>query len=136
MTDASPPPTPPMEGGHDVLLRRNLEGVFNERDAGRRTSAVAALYVAEPVMYEPDAIVTGREAISEVAGRLQVQFGPDFRFVPVGASTGHHGIASLRWEAGPSGGPVVVTGSDVAEIVDGRIARLWVLLDPPPPATA
>jgi hypothetical protein len=36
----------------------------------------------------------------------------------------------LRWEAGPEGGPVAVTGSDAAQIVDGRIASLWVLLNP------
>ncbi|MDR6952883.1 hypothetical protein J2X65_002242 [Ancylobacter sp. 3268] len=124
----------PAMGDHDALLRSNLDGVFNEREAGRRAAGVAALYVADPVMYEPDAVVSGRTAIAEVAGRLQVQFGPDFRFVPVGRATGHHGIACLRWQAGPAAGPVVVTGADVAEIVEGRIARLWVLLDPPPAA--
>jgi len=115
----------------DHLLRANLQRVFNDRDDATRTAAVAELFVADPVMYEPDAIVTGREAIAATAGALLERFGPDFTFVPVAPAVGHHGTGALRWQAGPPGGPIAVTGTDVAEIVDGRIARLWVLLDPP-----
>ncbi|MGV7030654.1 nuclear transport factor 2 family protein [Methylobacterium symbioticum] len=119
------------EPDYDRILRANLERVFNERDAERRAAALAELFVEAPVMYEPANVVQGREAISTVAGKLLDQFGPTFRFSPVGAAVGHHGLGSLRWHAGPDGGPVTVTGSDVAEIIDGRIARLWVLLNPP-----
>jgi hypothetical protein len=87
------------------------------------------LLVGEPVMYEPTDVVRGRAAIADVAGKLLEQFGPTFRFMPVGAAVGHHGLGSLQWQAGPDGGPIIVTGSDVAEVVDGRIARLWVLLN-------
>lgn len=121
--DAAPEPD------YDHLLRSNLERVFNEREPGRRAQAIADLFVAEPVMYEPDGVVQGREAISAVAGKLLDQFGPDFAFVPEKAAIGHHGIGSLRWHAGPVGGPVIVSGIDTAAIVDGRIERLWVLLD-------
>lgn len=115
----------------DALLRSNLDRVFNQRDPEARAEAIAALYVAEPVMYEPDAVIEGRAAISAVAGGLLERFGPDFAFVAEGPAQGHHGMAVLRWHAGPVGGPVAVTGADLAEIVDGRIARLWVLLNPP-----
>ena len=118
------------EPDYDQLLRANLERVFNERDAGKRAVALAELFVDEPVMYEPTDVVRGREAISAVAGKLLEQFGPTFRFSPVGVAVGHHGQGSLRWQAGPDDGPVAVTGTDVAEVVGGRIARLWVLLDP------
>lgn len=110
-------------------LRANLQRIFNERDAGLRAAAIAELYVAEPIMYEPDAVIEGREAISAVAGELLDQFGPDFRFTPEGDGVGHHGIGALRWHAGTRSTPHMVTGTDVAEIVDGRIARLWVLLN-------
>ena len=121
------------EPDYDHLLRSNLERVFNERDAERRAAALEELFGAEPVMYEPTNVVTRCAAISEVAGKLLDQFGPTFRFTPEGAAVGHHGLGSLRWQAGPAGGPVAVTGTDIAEIIDGRIARLWVLLNPPPP---
>ncbi|CAO4152366.1 nuclear transport factor 2 family protein [Methylorubrum extorquens] len=119
------------EPDYDRLLRANLERIFNERDAGKRAAALDELYVAEPVMFEPTDVVRGRSAIVAVAGNLLEQFGPTFRFSPIGIAVGHHGLGSLQWQAGPDGGPVVVTGADVAEFADGRIARLWVLLDPP-----
>jgi hypothetical protein len=115
----------------NALLRANLEQVFNERDADKRIAAIQQLFSAEPTMYEPEGIVTGQAAISDVAGALLEQFGPDFSFVAQGVAVGHHGMAYLRWHAGPKEGPVVVTGADVAEVVDGKIVRLWVLLDPP-----
>ncbi|SDD39853.1 nuclear transport factor 2 family protein [Belnapia rosea] len=120
------------EPDYDRLLRENLERVFNERDAGRRAAALEELYAPDPVMYEPGNVVRGRAAIGEVAGALLEQFGPAFRFRPAGAAVGHHGLGVLPWQAGPEGGPVTVTGTDAAEIADGRIVRLWVLLDPPP----
>ncbi|MCJ8142336.1 nuclear transport factor 2 family protein [Ancylobacter sp. A5.8] len=118
------------EPDYDHLLHANLARVFNERDDAKRAAAVGELFVADPVMYEPDNVVNGRAAIAAVAGQLLKQFGPTFRFTPAGPAVGHHGLAVLRWEAGPEGGPVAVTGSDAAQIVDGRIARLWVLLNP------
>ncbi|WP_257167729.1 nuclear transport factor 2 family protein [Bradyrhizobium sp. SRS-191] len=115
---------------YDHLLRSNLNRVFNERDPAKRAEAIAELFVETPIMFEPTNIVSGRAEISRVAGDLLQQFGPDFVFVPVAAAVGHHGMAHLPWQAGPKDGPVAVTGADVAEIVDGRIARLWVLLNP------
>ncbi|GLH21203.1 hypothetical protein BR1R3_39450 [Pseudomonas atacamensis] len=116
---------------YDALLRANLQRVFNERDAHKRIAAVQELFADTPTMYEPTGIVTGRAAISEVAGALLDQFGSDFAFVPEGPAVGHHGLGYLRWHAGPSAGPTVVSGVDVAEIKAGKIVRLWVLLDAP-----
>jgi hypothetical protein len=124
---------PPASSAPDfnALLRANLAQVFNERDANKRIAAIQQLFSTEPTMYEPEGVVTGHAAISGVAGALLEQFGPDFSFVAQGVAVGHHGMAYLRWHAGPMEGPVVVTGADVAEVVDGKIVRLWVLLDPP-----
>jgi len=116
---------------YDHLLKANLQRVFNERDAAARDAAIADLFVAEPVIFEPDGVVTGRAAISRVAGELLEKFGPTFVFVPDGKAVGHHDLGYLRWHAGPRGGPVAITGADVAELADGRIARLWVMLDAP-----
>lgn len=114
---------------YDALLRANLQRVFNERDAQKRIAAVHELFAGTPTMYEPTGIVTGRAAISEVAGALLDQFGADFAFVAEGTAVGHHGLGYLRWHAGPGDGPVIVSGVDVAEISGGKIVRLWVLLD-------
>ena len=116
---------------YDALLRANLQRVFNERDAQKRIAAVQELFADTPTMYEPTGIVTGRAAISEVAGALLDQFGADFAFVPEGPAVGHHGLGYLRWHAGLSAGSTVVSGVGVAEISEGKIGRLWVLLDGP-----
>ncbi|OHV15515.1 hypothetical protein BK022_18460 [Methylorubrum extorquens] len=131
MTDSNETSQGSAEPDYDGLLRANLERVFNERDVDRRAAALNELFVAEPIMYEPTNVVQGRAAISAVADNLLDQFGPTFRFTPIGGAVGHHGLGTLQWQAGPEGGPVTVTGADVAEVVDGRIARLWVLLNPP-----
>lgn len=115
----------------DGLLRANLEQVFNERDDTKRAAAIAALYTQAPVMYEPSRPVHGQDAICRVASDLLKQFGPTFRFRAEGVAVGHHGMATLRWTAGEPDVPPVVQGFDTAEILDGRIARLWVLIDPP-----
>lgn len=120
----------PAPADFNRLLRANLQRVFNERDPVRRADAIAELYSADPTMYEPDAVIEGREAISAVVGKLLDQFGPEFRFTPETDAVGHHGVGSMRWHAGTLAMPRMVTGTDTAEIVDGRIARLWVLLDP------
>lgn len=115
---------------YNGILRANLERVFNERDSSLRLAAVAELFVAEPIMYEPAGIVRGQVDIANTAGQLLEQFGPTFRFTPTRDAVGHHGVGSLPWEAGPEGEAVTVRGSDVAEIRDGKIARLWVMLEP------
>lgn len=115
----------------DALLQANLERVFNERDDARRADAIAALYTEAPVMYEPAGPVHGRGDIHRIAGELLQQFGPRFRFAAQGMAAGHHGMATLRWTGGEPGQPPAVQGFDTAEIVDGRIARLWVLIEPP-----
>lgn len=111
---------------YDLLLRSNLERVFNERDAVRRAAAIEELFVAEPILYEPVDVVHGRDGISRAAADLLEKFGSDFAFVPDGRAVGNHGLGVLTWHTTRAG----ITGIDVAEIHDGRIARLWVLLTP------
>ena len=130
MSSNNHPVGDPVPVDFNRLLRANLQRVFNERNPVRRAEAIAELYSADPTMYEPDAVIDGREAISAVAGKLLDQFGPEFRFTPETDAVGHHGVGSMRWHAGTPTAPRMVTGTDTAEVVNGRIARLWVLLDP------
>ena len=53
-------------------------------------------------------------------------------FEAEGPAVGHHGLGRLRWRAVDSSGkPLGVTGTDIAFVEDGRIAKLYVILDPP-----
>lgn len=116
--------------GYEQLLRANLLRVFGERDRARRRAAIAELYLPDAVLYEPDAVATGHEAIDQAVETLLTHLPATFVFSAQGPVVGHHGVARLRWNAGPVNGPVAATGTDVAHITAGRIHSLYVLLDP------
>ena len=114
----------------EPLLHENLVRVFGERNRERRQAAIAELYAPDAVLYEPDAAAVGHRAINAAVETLLANVPPEFVFSAKGRAIGHHGIARLRWAAGPQNAPVAVTGTDVARVVGGRIYRLYVLLDP------
>ena len=116
---------------YDRLMQANLARVFNERDAGKRTRAIAELYAEGAVLYEPpDMAAEGHAAISEAVTGLLASLPPDFAFTATGPALGHHGLGRLRWQAGPPNGPVAVNGMDVARFRDGRIHSLHVFIEP------
>ncbi len=115
---------------YDRIMRSNLASVFNERDAERRLAAIHELYAQDAVLYDPHAVVTGHTAISDTVAALLASLPPDFVFEPTGPAVGHHDAARLRWKSGPPGGPVAVTGTDFAAFSSGKIATLYVFLDP------
>jgi hypothetical protein len=116
----------------DALMQGNLVRVFGERDADRRRAALRELYAEDATLYEPQAVVTGREAISGAVDSLLAGMPLDFVFTPAGHGVGHNGVGRLFWRAGPPDGPVAVTGTDVAHVEGGRIKSLHVFLDPVP----
>lgn len=115
---------------YDGVLQANLTRVFGERDTARRVKAIAELYAEDATLYEPDSSVTGHAAINQAVETLLSNLPPNFVFRAIGPAVGHHGLARLRWQAGPPRGPVAVTGTDVARIAGGRIETLHVFLDP------
>lgn len=114
----------------DALMRAHLARVFNERDADLRARALEELYVEDAELVDPQGVSRGREAISRTIGALHAALPPGFDFAPTGPATGHHGAACLRWRGGPPANPSAMTGTDVARIEDGRIASLYVFVDP------
>jgi len=116
----------------DALMQANLVRVFGERDADRRRAALRELYAEDAVLYEPQAVASGWEAISAAVGSLLDGMPPGFTFSPAGQAVGHNGVGRLFWRAGPPAGPVAVTGTDVAHVEGGRIKTLHVFLDPAP----
>lgn len=118
----------------DALLRANLESVFNQRDPARRAAAIAGLYAADAMLYEPDSAVSGHHAIGHAVEALLARLPAHFAFAARGPAVGHHGLARLHWQLGPPGGPASASGTDVARIERGLIRALHVFLDPPEPA--
>jgi hypothetical protein len=113
------------------IMQANLEQVFGERDALRRIEAIRELYAEDAELHEPHQSVRGHAAISQAVTDLLAHLAPDFTFSAIRPASGHNGVGRLRWRAGPPGGPVAVTGADVARIESGLIRSLHVFIDQP-----
>jgi hypothetical protein len=111
-----------------TLMRRNLYEVFNERDPGRRTAAITEVYGADPVFYEKDSVVEGREALGARVQAL-LDEAPEFAFSADGEATENHNMGRLTWHLGPPGAPPVVTGTDIAITGDGTIQALYTFVE-------
>lgn len=118
------------EGDFHGLLTANLERVFAPVDSEARLAAIREIYAPDATLCEPDAVAVGHDAIASAVEALFAHLPGDLVFSALGPAVGHHGVARLRWRAGPPGGPVAAMGTDVARIEDGRIRSLHVLLDP------
>lgn len=81
---------------YDNLMQANLVRVFGERDAGRRSEAIRALYAEDAVLNEPHSSAKGHAAISEAVGQLLASLPPGFVFTAIGPAIGHHGIGRLK----------------------------------------
>ncbi|GGD26259.1 nuclear transport factor 2 family protein [Aureimonas glaciei] len=114
----------------DRLLQTNLLRVFGERDAEQRIQIIRELYVADAVLYEPGSSATGHAEINRAVDALLSSLPPGFAFSALGPAVGHHGMARLRWQLGLPGGPVAVSGTDVACFDGDLIQTLHVFIDP------
>jgi hypothetical protein len=115
---------------YDGLLRANAKRVFSEPSVERRLTALKELWAESGVLVENEHVVTGREAVSAHVGTLLKMLPPGTTFEAEGSAAGHHGLGRLRWRAvDTSGKPLGVTGTDIAFVEDGRIAKLYVILD-------
>ena len=111
------------------LLHRNLQEVFGEGDAARRRLAIDQLYTTDCVLYVPPGVFVGRDALDKFAGDLRATH-PHFVYTPLGAAQAVHNAGILGWGSGPRGGAPDYTGLDVIIVHDGRIAALYVFLNP------
>jgi SnoaL-like domain len=116
---------------YDHLLRANAKRIFSEPGVERRLTALKELWAESGVLVENEHVAVGREAVSDSVGALLKMLPPGTTFEADGPAAGHHGLGRLRWRAVDSSGkPLGVTGTDIAIVEDGRIAKLYVILDP------
>jgi hypothetical protein len=108
-------------------MEANLLGVFNERDAQRRASAIASTYATDVRWTDEEGITVGREALETKATAMQSQMeGLVFtKSSPVYQTVG---LGYLAWALGPDGGDPVARGFDVAVVRDDLIAELYTVI--------
>jgi len=111
------------------LMKKNLHGVFSERDAAKRRSMIAKLWDTNAIFIDPEGRWVGHQAINDAAEQLQRRF-PDFSFSELADGDANSGVGRLPWGFGPPGEPRKLTGIDVLVASDdGRISALYTFLD-------
>jgi SnoaL-like protein len=111
------------------LLPRNLQEVFGEGDAARRRTAIEDFYTEDCVLHVPDGTVVGHAALDRFAGELRATH-PHFVYTPHGEPQALHDGGILAWGSGPKGEPPEYTGLDMLVVREGKIAALYVFLNP------
>jgi hypothetical protein len=105
-----------------------VRDVFNEPDPQRRAAAIAGVFTEDAVFVDGERTVTGHDELAATVTGLLAQ-GPGFVFTPAGEFRGVGDLGMRSWRLGPPGGEPVLGGLDVVQVADGRIARLWTMLD-------
>jgi hypothetical protein len=114
----------------EMLLRRNLAEVFDERDETRRRVALAELTTDDVVFVDPNGgRHDGREAMNAAVAALHARL-PAFVFSERPPLQAIEGAGRVHWGFGPPGAPPAITGLDVILVRDGRIAALYTFIDP------
>jgi hypothetical protein len=111
------------------LLYRNLQEVFGEGDPARRRAAIEEFYTEDCVLYVPDGVLVGHDALDKFAGELRATH-PHFAYTPQGQAQALHNGGIVAWGSGPKGEPPVYTGLDVVVVRESKIAALYVFLNP------
>ncbi len=114
--------------GAAELLERMLQDVFNQPDPQRRAAAIAEVFADDAVFTDDGRTVRGREELAATVTGLLAQ-GPGLVFTPAGPFRGVGDLGMRPWRLVPPGAEPVLGGLDVVQVVDGRIARLWTVLD-------
>jgi hypothetical protein len=126
-----PPSVVANVNGIETLLNRNLLEVFGEGDAARRRAAIQELYTEDCVLYVPPGTFVGYDELDRFAGDLRATH-PHYVYTPHGAPQVLHNSGRLAWGSGPKGEAPLYTGVDFIIVRNGKIAALYVYLDPPP----
>ena len=110
------------------LAHRNLLEVFGERDPERRAKVIREIYTEDVSFADPDEIVVGWDGLDRKAQGL-LDDAPGFVFSPAGEVRVVQNLTLLAWHFGPEGAPPVVSGTDISIVEDGRIRRVYTMLD-------
>jgi hypothetical protein len=98
---------------------------FNEVDAERRRTEVAALYGPDGSYTDPHVELHGPEQIEAFIASTQERF-PGYRFKLGGPVDSHHNQARFQWHAGPEGeAEPAFVGFDVIVTDGGKVRSVY-----------
>jgi hypothetical protein len=96
---------------------------YAEADPDRRRELVERVWATDGRLADPPFDGEGHDAIAGLTDVVLQHF-PDHRFRRTTAVDEHHGVGRYGWELVGPDGAVAVTGLDIVEVADGRIARI------------
>jgi hypothetical protein len=92
-------------------------------------AAIRDFYTEDCVLYVPPGVFVGHDALDKFAGDLRATH-PHFVYTPHGEAQALHNGGILAWGSGLEGKAPDYTGLDVVIVRDGKIAALYVFLNP------
>lgn len=93
---------------------------WNETDEAARADLIAHTWTPKARSVDPLADVTGCADIDAMMAEIQAQF-PGHRFELDGEVMEHHDVVHWSWRLRTPDGGELMSGFDVATVVDGRI---------------
>ena len=116
--------------GLSALMSSNLE-IFGQRDAARRQEAMRRTYSENIAFTDPEGTVHGYGEVDKKVRAILDDAPETFVLTSDGPLYVQNDTrAALAWVFGPTVGPAVARGVDIATISDGRITSLLTLLAP------
>jgi hypothetical protein len=105
---------------------------WNETDAARRKSALAASCAATASYRDPVMTSDGQAGLDAMLAGVQAKF-PGFVLKRISRVDSHNGAVRFSWSLGPASGPSVVEGVDFATLsADGKLANIVGFIDKMP----
>jgi SnoaL-like domain len=96
---------------------------YCEPDAAHRAALIASVWQPDGRLLDPPFDGSGHDGIAALAEAVLAHY-PGHTFRRTSAVDAHHDVARYRWELVAPDGAVAVAGTDVADLVDGRLARV------------
>jgi hypothetical protein len=101
---------------------------WNAPAGPERERAIAEVYTADVFVGEPDARLTGHSGVEQAIAALQAQL-PGMALTRGGPLREVQDLVTYPWTIGAEGSSPVVSGHDVLILRDGKVSRLYVLID-------
>ena len=102
---------------------------WNETDAAKRQSALAASCAANASYRDPVMVSDGHAGLDAMLAGVQAKF-PGFVLKRISKVDSHNGAVRFAWSLGPAAGPSVVEGVDFATLApDGKLAAIVGFID-------
>ncbi|MGB4777670.1 nuclear transport factor 2 family protein [Microbacterium sp.] len=111
------------------LVERYFAEVSNEPDGGKRRAGIEVLFDENVRYVDQDGPVEGREAFIARITELATLMGEGMRFTSRRPPQRAEEALLFSWALGRPGEEPVLVGTDVAIVADGRITRLYAVVE-------